>query len=128
MRTETVTPANAGVQSSQSLDSDFRRNDDRWKRICALTDIPRLGARVVNTEGGDVAIFRNAADEVFALHDSCPHKGGPLSQGIVFGRHVSCPLHQWIVCLETGRAQEPDEGCTRSFAVKVEQGQVFLRM
>ncbi|MGH8770767.1 MAG: nitrite reductase small subunit NirD [Burkholderiales bacterium] len=99
-----------------------------WKRICALAEIPRLGARVVKADRGDIAIFRNAEDEVFALRDKCPHKGGPLSQGIVFGKKVSCPLHQWIVCLDSGRAQAPDEGCTKSFRVKVERGEVFLQI
>ena len=57
------------------------------KKICTLNDIPRLGARVVKSAAhGDIAIFRNADDEVFALLDKCPHKGGPLSQGFVFGR------------------------------------------
>ena len=99
-----------------------------WKKICALAEIPRLGARVVKAAHGDIAIFRNADDEVFALADRCPHKGGPLSQGIVFGRHVSCPLHQWIVCLDSGRAQEPDEGCAKSFLVRVVSGEVFLQI
>ena len=98
-----------------------------WKHICPLDDIPRLGARVVQRPaGGDVAVFRNAEDEVFALHDKCAHKGGPLSQGIVFGNSVACPLHNWTIGLCDGQAAAPDEGCTPKFQVKVENGQVFL--
>ncbi len=64
-----------------------------WRLICKLDDIPQLGSRVVQRQGGgDIAVFRNAGDEVFALHDKCPHKGGPLSQGIVHGKRVTCPL------------------------------------
>jgi nitrite reductase (NADH) small subunit len=85
-----------------------------------LDDIPRLGARVIRTGFGDIAVFRTADDEVFALEDRCPHKGGPLSQGIVFGRRVSCPLHGWTVELADGCALAPDRGCTKRFAVKVE--------
>lgn len=86
-----------------------------------LDDIPRLGARVIRTaRQGDIAIFRTSKDEVFALEDRCPHKGGPLSQGIVFGRRVSCPLHGWTVELADGCAVAPDRGCARRFPVKVE--------
>ena len=98
-----------------------------WKKICRVEDIPVLGARrVARDRGLDVAVFRNDADEVFALLDRCPHKGGPLSQGIVFGQQVACPLHNWNIELPTGCAVTPDEGCTQRFSVKVEGGKVFL--
>ena len=98
-----------------------------WKQICRVEDIPVLGARrVARDRGLDVAIFRNDADEVFALLDRCPHKGGPLSQGIVFGQQVACPLHNWTIGLCDGMAHAPDEGCTPRFAVKIEAGVVHL--
>ena len=98
-----------------------------WTSICCIDDIPRLGARrVARPSGLDVAIFRSADDQVFALLDRCPHKGGPLSQGIVFGTSVACPLHNWTIGLCSGQAAAPDEGCTPRFAVKVEGGGVFL--
>lgn len=98
-----------------------------WKVICKVADIPVLGARVVNRpEKTSVAIFRNGEEKVFALLDKCPHKGGPLSQGIVFGEKVACPLHNWNIELPTGCAVSPDEGCTQKFSVKVEAGQVYL--
>lgn len=99
----------------------------QWKPICKVTDIPALGARVVRREGKtDVAIFRGGDDKVFALLDSCPHKGGPLSQGIVHGERVTCPLHNWNIELDSGSAVAPDHGCAQRFSVKVEGGQVFL--
>ncbi len=98
-----------------------------WTPICQVADIPVLGPRRVARERGmDVAIFRNERDEVFALLDRCPHKGGPLSQGIVFGTQVACPLHNWSIGLQDGCAKAPDEGCTPRFAVKVEDGTVHL--
>ncbi len=98
-----------------------------WKKICLVTDIPVLGSRRVSrTRGMDVALFRNEQDQVFALLDRCPHKGGPLSQGIVFGNSVACPLHHWTIGLADGCAQAPDEGCTPRFAVKVEGQAVWL--
>ncbi len=98
-----------------------------WKVICRVEDIPVLGSRrVTRAKGLDVAVFRNDSNEVFALLDRCPHKGGPLSQGIVFGTSVACPLHNWTIGLCTGQAAAPDEGCTPKFAVKVEDGQVSL--
>ena len=95
--------------------------------VCRLDDIPKLGARRYERDDGKViAIFRSAADRVFALEDKCPHKGGPLSQGIVFGSSVACPLHNWTIALEDGRACAPDEGCTPRFAVRVEGNTVHL--
>jgi nitrite reductase (NADH) small subunit len=98
-----------------------------WVPICLVQDIPALGARrVARAAGLPVAVFRADGDQVFALLDRCPHKGGPLSQGIVHGVHVACPLHNWNIHLADGKAVEPDDGCTASFACKVEAGQVFL--
>lgn len=98
-----------------------------WKTVCRLDDIPVLGSRRVSRASGlDVALFRTTSNEVFALLDRCPHKGGPLSQGIVAGHGVSCPLHNWTIALDTGSAQAPDEGCTPRFSVRVEDGMVSL--
>jgi nitrite reductase (NADH) small subunit len=98
-----------------------------WTPICKVQDIPVLGSRRVSREQGmDVAVFRNDKDEVFALLDRCPHKGGPLSQGIVFGTSVACPLHNWTIGLCDGQASAPDEGCTPRFAIQVVDGEVFL--
>jgi nitrite reductase (NADH) small subunit len=98
-----------------------------WKTICRVDDIPVLGARRVRRPAGaDVAVFRTADDRVFALLDRCPHKGGPLSQGIVFGEHVACPLHNWAISLVDGEARAPDVGCATRFAVRVEGGEVSL--
>jgi nitrite reductase (NADH) small subunit len=98
-----------------------------WKPICRVDEIPVLGSRRVSRPGAtDVAVFRTAEDKVFALLDRCPHKGGPLSQGIVFGQSVACPLHNWTIGLADGCAQAPDVGCTQRFAVRVEGGVVSL--
>lgn len=100
---------------------------DDWIAICSVDEIPVLGARRVARPGLiDVAIFRNDNNRVFALLDRCPHKGGPLSQGIVFGESVACPLHNWTIGLEDGCAQAPDVGCTPKFDVLVKAGTVFL--
>jgi nitrite reductase (NADH) small subunit len=98
-----------------------------WIPICALQDIPVLGARRVQRgQGAPVALFRAADDHVFALLDRCPHKGGPLSQGIVFGHSVACPLHNWSIGLADGCAQAPDVGCTTKFSVRVDGVTVML--
>jgi nitrite reductase (NADH) small subunit len=100
---------------------------DDWKIICRVDDIPVLGARRVRRPAGaDVAVFRTSEDRVFALLDRCPHKGGPLSQGIVFGDHVACPLHNWAISLVDGEARAPDIGCAKRFSVRVEAGEVSL--
>lgn len=97
-----------------------------WIKVCTLDDIPVLGTRVVNTVQGDIALFRNAQDGVFALRDKCPHKGGPLSQGIVLHDKVVCPLHGWQIGLQDGQAVAPDVGCAHSVACKVEAQIVYL--
>ena len=98
-----------------------------WIPICRVDDIPVLGARrVARAQGAEVAVFRTSTDKVFAVLDRCPHKGGPLSQGIVFGESVACPLHNWTIDLGSGCAKAPDEGCTQRFAVQVANGQVAL--
>ncbi|HUW36412.1 MAG TPA: nitrite reductase small subunit NirD [Rhodocyclaceae bacterium] len=99
-----------------------------WKLICALEDIPRLGSRVVKSGGGDIALFRTGDDRVFALDDRCPHKGGPLSQGMVAGERVSCPLHGWLIEMDSGRAVAPDQGCVRRHEARIEAGRVLLRL
>ena len=99
-----------------------------WIAIAKFDDIPRLGARVVQFDTVRVAVFRTATDQVFALKDACPHRGGPLSQGIVHGNRVTCPLHNWRIDLATGEAVQPDQGCVRRFETRVEAGQVYLRL
>jgi nitrite reductase (NADH) small subunit len=97
-----------------------------WTDIGALSDIPPQGARVVKTAQGCVAVFRTATDQVFAIDDACPHKGGPLSEGIVHGNSVTCPLHAWVFSLETGMAQGVDEGSVNSYPARVEAGRILL--
>lgn len=99
----------------------------QWIEICRESEIPALGSRRVKRAAGlEVAIFKNAENEVFALLDYCPHKGGPLSQGIVFGKSVACPLHNWSIELDSGQALAPDVGCTQPFSVKSEAGFIYL--
>jgi len=100
----------------------------QWRKVCALEEIPVLGARMVESESGRIALFRTTEDEIFALADQCPHQGGPLSQGIVCDRQVTCPMHGWRVGFADGQAIAPDEGSVVTFAAKVEAGVVFLQL
>ncbi len=97
-----------------------------WIEVGPLVAIPERGARIVKTRNGDIAVFRTAAGEAFALDDRCPHRGAPLSQGIVHGGSVTCPLHNWVIDLATGEAQGADKGCARRIPVRVENGRVFV--
>ena len=110
-----------------SAQPDTPLNTTHWLAVGRLDDIPRLGARVVETAHGPVAVFRNGADEVFALLDRCPHQGGPLSEGQVHGRLVTCPLHQWNIHMDKGEAKAPDVGCVPRFEVHNEDGELFLK-
>ena len=99
-----------------------------WLDICDLNEINPLGARIVAGPKGDIAIFRTSTDEVFALDDRCPHKGGPLSQGLIYGKRVACPLHNWQIDLQSGEAQAPDIGWAHHPAARVENGRVQLAL
>ena len=97
-----------------------------WIDIAALEDVPRRGARIVKTLFGCVAVFRTGDDQVFALDNACPHKAGPLAEGIVHGTSVTCPLHNWVISLETGQAQGDDEGQVTTYPAKVSDGRILL--
>ena len=100
----------------------------QWTDVGAVTDVPVRGSRRVPMPGGDVAIFRTGDGRVFALLDRCPHKGGPLSQGIVLGHAVTCPLHNWSIDLATGRPMgaDRDKGCAPVAPLEVRDGRLFL--
>ena len=97
-----------------------------WIEVGKLKEIPRLGSRVVEFDGREIAIFRTASDDSFAVANSCPHKGGPLADGIVHGTSVTCPLHNWTIDLKSGEAVAPDKGCARRYETKIEAGVVWL--
>ena len=97
-----------------------------WIDIGALDDLPLRGSRCVQTPTGKVGVFRTADDRVFAIRNECPHKGGPLTEGIVHGHSVTCPLHNWVISLETGRAQGADEGAVETIPVRIEGTRVLL--
>lgn len=98
-----------------------------WTLACRIDDIPRAGSRVLKrADVDDIAIFRTWDDRIFALLDRCPHKGGPLSAGLIHGHAVTCPLHGWTINLDDGQAQAPDHGCSNRIPVKVEHDAVYL--
>ena len=99
-----------------------------WREVGTIDDIPRLGARVVAVGARRIALFRTAADGIFALEDRCPHRGGPLSQGIVHGGRVTCPLHGWTVELGSGEAVAPDKGCAPRLEVKLAGRTILLNL
>lgn len=97
-----------------------------WIDIGHIDDIPLRGARVVKTPVGCIALFRTAGNEVFAASDRCPHKGGPLSEGIVHGQSVTCPLHNWVFDLNSGQAQGADEGQIATYPVQLDGDRILL--
>ena len=97
-----------------------------WAKIGEISDIPRQGSRCVKAGDMTIAIFRTVEDNVFAIEDKCPHKGGPLSQGIVHDGCVTCPLHNWVISLETGLAQGADDGATKTFPLNIEGDEIFI--
>lgn len=117
------------VSLTTQTDSEQEQSAKKqWVEIGSIHDIPKLGSRVVQTGSGDIAVFRTADDTIFALRDKCPHKGGPLSQGIVHGHKVTCPLHNWNIDLASGQAMAPDEGCSGTYNTRTENGMVYLEL
>lgn len=100
----------------------------QWKKICPFEEIPRLGAKRIETKQGPIALIRTATDRFYAIADRCPHRAGPLSQGIVAGDEITCPLHGWRIDLTTGEAIAPDQGCVSRYAVKVEEDWVWIAL
>ncbi len=99
-----------------------------WLKITTLKEIPVLGSRVVETDTMNIAVFRGSDDSIYAIKDACPHENGPLSQGIMHGNSVTCPLHNWKINLTSGEAMGADEGCTNVFDTKVEDGIIYLKL
>jgi nitrite reductase (NADH) small subunit len=99
-----------------------------WIDIGSITDIPRRGARCVVTPQGRIAIFRTMHDKFFAMEDRCPHKGGPLSQGIVHGNAVTCPLHNWVISLETGTALGADKGSVKTILLRQDGDKLYIAL
>lgn len=99
----------------------------QWRTVCKLEEIPRQQARVLDTPEARIAVFRSDDDRVFAVEDRCPHRGALLSVGVLYdGDKVACLDHGWSVCLADGRVAAPEQGCVRTFAVKVEEGIVYV--
>ena len=114
---------NTNLAEKQDMSTE---TNNTWIEVVALEEIPQLGSRVIETDTMNIAVFRTASDEVFAMKDECPHKKGPLSQGIVHGNSVTCPLHNWRIDLASGEALGADEGCANVFSAKVENGMVMI--
>ena len=95
---------------------------------CHIDEIPSRGAIRITHGAEKVAVFKSAAEKISALEDKCPHQGGPLSDGIVHGNCVTCPLHNWDIDLSTGLAQGADTGCVKTFDVQVVDRTVFIEL
>lgn len=103
-------------------------SEKQWLHVGTLSDIPLRGSRRIKQGNRTVALFRTAKNKVYAIADSCPHKAGPLSDGIVHDACVTCPLHNWVISLETGKAQGADEGSTPVFPVRMDGDKVLVAL
>ncbi len=110
------------------MNVQLHETDLGWRLVGTIDDIPAQGARCVKNGEMTIAVFRTASDEIFALEDKCPHKNGPLSQGIVHDGCVTCPLHNWVISLESGAAQGADEGQTTAFPVRLDGRDIYLNL
>ncbi|MEK3787142.1 MULTISPECIES: nitrite reductase small subunit NirD [Paenibacillus] len=97
-------------------------------RVAHLSEIDKLGARTLRIEDKEVALFRLQDGSIKALENHCPHKGGKLSEGMVCGHKVHCPLHDWKIDLASGNVHEPDVGRVTTFATEIDEqsGDVYI--
>ena len=103
-------------------------NTDRdFIDIGSVDDVPVRGARLVKTAEETIAVFKTVSGEIFAVEDKCPHLAGPLSQGIVHGNSVTCPLHNLVIDLASGAAQGPDGGCVKTCPIEIIDGRILLK-
>lgn len=97
-----------------------------WIDAGPLTAIPCPGARQLRTEQITLAIVRTSSDTIYAIADACPHRGGPLSQGMVYGERLQCPMHGLVIDLVSGAAIAPDHGSTATYPVRINNGHILV--
>ena len=99
--------------------------NDRWVRVTSCDNVPLREGRAVSIAGRDMAIF-NLGDQFLATDNQCPHKAGPLCDGIVTGTSVVCPLHAWKINLTDGCVERPKESVhsVATYPVRVEDGMI----
>jgi len=95
-----------------------------------ISDIDVKSSRKLSVENIDIAIFHLSDGSVLAVENKCPHKGGLLSEGMVCGDKVHCPLHDWRIDLRSGKVQEPDDGCITTFPTEIDQasGDIYITL
>jgi nitrite reductase (NADH) small subunit len=79
----------------------------KWIRVTSTGYVPLREGRCVQIGDEEVAMF-NLGDPFVAVDNACPHRGGPLCDGIVSGETVTCPLHGYKISLDTGHVLKPD--------------------
>jgi nitrite reductase (NADH) small subunit len=100
----------------------------KWYKVCGVDEIPVMGARTVRYNGLEAGLFRLSDGRVKAVENRCPHKGGPLSEGIVSGETVICPMHGLKINLVDGSVLPPDEGNVKTYEIKTEDEKVWIML
>lgn len=95
-----------------------------WIDAGPIDAIPCPGARQLRTGDLTLAIVRTSSDTLYAIADACPHRGGPLSQGMVYGERLQCPMHGLVIDLISGNAVAPDHGSTATYPVRLSEGRI----
>ena len=98
-----------------------------WTRITYAEDIPLREGRAVEIDGREIALF-NLGDRFLAVENRCPHRGGPLADGIISGCTVVCPLHAWKVDLEEGSVFKPERACVATYPVRIDDGIISIQV
>jgi len=99
-----------------------------WQLIADLKDLPKQGAKSYTIGDRSIGIFRTFHNQIFAIHDQCPHKQGPLSEGLIHGKYVTCPLHDWTIDLQSGSCQSPDEGQVACYPLLIDGDEIWISL
>ncbi|MCM3714684.1 nitrite reductase small subunit NirD [Alkalihalobacillus oceani] len=102
-------------------------NSVKKVKVARLDELSIGLGKKVEIAGEEIALFKQEDQGVHAIQNRCPHKGGPLSEGIVSGEHVFCPLHDWKVNVRDGIVQAPDEGCVKRYEVDIVGEDIYIR-
>ncbi|MFW7381538.1 MAG: nitrite reductase small subunit NirD [Oligoflexus sp.] len=105
-----------------------REDKKNWYLIGTIHDIPRQGAQLLQFGDRQLGIFRTYQDEFYAINAQCPHAGGPLTEGLIHGHYVSCPLHDWTINLKTGICQAPDEGQVSCYPLLIDGEDIWIAL
>ncbi|MEK9198473.1 nitrite reductase small subunit NirD [Ureibacillus sp. 179-F W5.1 NHS] len=95
-------------------------------KVLKIDEVAKDFGKTIRVGETEIALFHLKSGEFYAIENRCPHKGGVLVEGLISGQHVFCPMHDWKIDVTTGKVQEPDHGCVKTYQVEVKGDDVYI--